>query len=140
MGVSNYDISSTVATTVSQRLVRKLCPHCAKERPFTDEELEFIHSIEEKDRVKFDLIGKTTFDAVGCKKCNNVGYYDRIGVFEILVLDDELRELISQGESTLQIKEQAMKGVYKPLIVDGIQKVLDGLTNLEELNRKLRIY
>lgn len=140
MGVSNYDISSTVATTVSQRLVRKLCKECARERDFTEEELNFIHSIEEKDNVKFDLDGKKTYEAVGCKKCNGVGYYDRIGVFEILILDDELRELISQGESTLKIKEQAMKGRYRPLIVDGIQKVLTGETNLEELNRKLRIY
>lgn len=140
MGVSNYDISSTVATTVSQRLVRKLCPHCAKARPFTSEEIEFIQSIEEKDGVKFDLEGKLTYDAVGCKKCNGVGYYDRVGIFEILVLNDEIRELISQGESTIKIKEQAMKGIYKPLIVDGIKKVLDGVTNLEELNRKLRIF
>lgn len=76
----------------------------------------------------------------GCKHCNGVGYYDRIGVFEILVLDDALRDLISQGESTMAIKEQAMKSGYKPLIVDGIQKVLAGDTNLDELNRKLRIY
>lgn len=64
MGVSNYDIASTVATTVSQRLVRKLCPHCRKERDFTEQELNFIHSIEEKDRVKFDLNGKKTYEAV----------------------------------------------------------------------------
>lgn len=140
MGVSNYDIASTVATTVSQRLVRRLCKNCARERDFNEQELEFIHSIEEKNGVKFDLTGKKTYDAVGCKKCNGVGYYERIGIFEILVLDEKLRELISQGESTLQIKEQAMKSGYRPLIVDGIQKVLDGITNLDELNTKMRIY
>jgi len=64
MGVSNYDISSTVATTVSQRLVRKLCPHCKRERDFTEQELAFIHSIEEKNGVKFDLAGKKTYEAV----------------------------------------------------------------------------
>ncbi len=140
MGVSNYDIASTVATTVSQRLVRRLCKNCARERDFNEQELEFIHSIEEKDGVKFDLTGKKTYDAVGCKKCNGVGYFERIGIFEILVLDEKLRELISQGESTLRIKEQAMKSGYRPLIVDGIQKVLDGITNLDELNTKMRIY
>lgn len=76
----------------------------------------------------------------GCKECNGVGYHDRIGIFEILVLDETLRELITQDASTLKIKEQAMKGSYRPLIVDGVNKVLDGLTNLDELNRKLRIY
>ncbi len=140
MGVSNYDIASTLATSVSQRLVRRLCKDCAKEREFTKEEISFIHSIEEKNGVKFNLEGKTTFDAVGCKKCNGVGYYDRIGVFEILVLNEEIRELITQDESTLKIKEEAMKYGYRPLIVDGVEKVLEGVTNLEELNGKLRIY
>ena len=140
MGVSNYDISSTIATTISQRLVRRLCKNCAREREFTEEEKNFINSIGEKYNVKFDLAGKKTFDNVGCEKCNGVGYYGRIGIFEILVLDEKIRELISQGESTLKIKEQAIQGNYKPLIVDGINKVLDGVTNLEELNRKLRIY
>ena len=140
MGVSNYDIASTVATTVSQRLVRRLCKNCAREREFNEQELEFIHSIEEKDGVKFDLTGKKSYDAVGCKKCNGVGYYERIGIFEILVLDEKIRELISQGESTLKIKEQAMKSGYRPLIVDGIEKVIEGITNLDELNTKMRIY
>lgn len=140
MGVSNYDIASTVATTVSQRLVRKLCKNCARERDFTPQELEFIHSIEEKNNVKFNLEGKKTYDAIGCKECNNVGYYERIGIFEILVLDDKIREAITNDASTLQIKEKAMEGSYRPLIVDGITKVLSGETNLNELNRKLRIY
>ncbi|MCI8621638.1 MAG: hypothetical protein HFJ50_08165 [Clostridia bacterium] len=104
------------------------------------EELEFIHSVEEKDNVKFNLEGKKTYDAVGCSECNNIGYYERIGIFEVLVLDEALRELITNDASTFQIKEQAMKGNYRPLIVDGIGKVLSGETNMPELNRKLRIY
>ncbi len=140
MGISNYDISSTVATTVSQRLVRKLCKNCAKERDFTQAELDLIHSIEEKNGVKFNLEGKKTYDAVGCKKCNGIGYYDRIGIFEVLSFNENIRELVSQGETTLKIKEEAMKSGYRPLIVDGIEKVLDGTTNIEELNRKLRLY
>lgn len=140
MGVSNYDIASTLATAVSQRLVRRLCKHCARERDFTPEELKFIHSVEEKNNVRFNLEGKKTYDAVGCKECNNIGYQERIGVFEVLVLDDKLRELITEGASSLQIKEQAMQGSYRPLIVDAIGKVLSGDTNLNELNRKLRMY
>ncbi len=140
MGLSNYDISSTVATTVSQRLVRRLCKDCAKERDFTKEELNLIHSIEEKNNVKFNLEGKKTYDPVGCPKCNGVGYYERIGIFEVLLFDEKIRELIGQGESTLKIKEEAMNRGYKPLIIDGINKVLSGDTTLEELNRKLRIY
>lgn len=140
MGVSNYDIASTLATAVSQRLVRRLCRHCARERDFTPEELKFIHTVEEKNNVRFNLEGKKTYDAVGCKECNNIGYQDRIGAFEVLVLDEKIRELITEGASSLQIKEQAMQGSYRPLIVDAIGKVLNGDTNLNELNRKLRLY
>ena len=68
------------------------------------------------------------------------GYYERIGIFEVLVFDEKIRELITNGASTLKIKEYAMQGGYRPLIVDGINKVLSGITNLDELNRKLRIY
>ena len=80
MGVSNYDISSTVGTSVSQRLVRKVCKKCARKREFNDKEKEVIKRIGEKYNVEFDLTDKYTYDAVGCKECNNSGYYDRIGI------------------------------------------------------------
>ena len=140
MGVSNYDISSILATSVSQRLVRKLCPNCMKEREFTQEEKEIIKSIGDKYNEKFDLEGKKTYDAVGCKKCNNTGYYDRIGLFEVLILNDNIRTLIANNESAIEIRKEALKIGYKPLVVDGINKVIKGITNLEEINNKLVIY
>ena len=140
MGISNYDISSTLATTVSQRLVRKLCPECAKERDFTEEEKEIIYGIASKYGVNINLDGIKTYDAVGCKKCNNSGYYGRIGIFEVLVLDDEIRELIVNNASAMEIKKVAMNEGYKPLVVDGIKKILAGTTNLQELNNKLALY
>ena len=140
MGVSNYDISSILATSVSQRLVRKLCPNCMKEREFTQEEKEIIRSIGDKYNEKFDLEGKKTYDAVGCKKCNNTGYYDRIGLFEVLILNDNIRTLIANNESAIEIRKEALKVGYKPLVVDGINKVIKGITNLEEINNKLVIY
>ena len=94
MGISNYDISSTIATSVSQRLVRKLCKNCAKEREFTEQEKNIISKIGEKYNVKFDLEGKHTYEAVGCKECNNTGYYERIGIFEVLIIDDKIKELL----------------------------------------------
>ena len=139
MGISNYDISSTLATSVSQRLVRRLCPNCARQRDFTEEEIEKMKNIAQKYNVEFDFKDRKTYDAVGCKECNNVGYYERIGIFEILAIDDNLRELIAQDASTLKIKEQALKGLYKPMVVDGIHKVIDGVTTLEEIDRKLNI-
>ncbi len=140
MGVSNYDISSTVGTLVSQRLVRKLCKKCAKKREFTDEEKVLINQIGERYNVKFNLEGKYTYDAVGCRECNNSGYYERIGIFEILSIEDNIRELIVKDASTIEIRNEALKTNYKPLLVDGINKVIDGITNLKELDRKLVIY
>ena len=140
MGVSDFDISSTLATSVSQRLVRKLCPECKKEREFTEEEKNIMKEIGEKYNIKFDLEGKKTWDAVGCKKCNNTGYFGRIGIFEILQIDDNLRALIVNNASTVEIRRQALENGYLPLVVDGINKVLQGVTNLKELNNKLAIY
>ncbi len=140
MGISNYDISSTVGTLVSQRLVRKICKKCAKKREFNEDEINLIKKLEDKYNVKFNLEGNYTYDAVGCKECNNSGYYDRIGIFEVLGLDDSIKELIVNGASTIEIRNAALQKDYKPLIVDGINKVLDGVTNLNELDRKLIIY
>ena len=139
LGVTNYDIASTLATTASQRLVRRLCPECAKEREFNKEELDIIKKVEEKYDMKFDLNGKKTYDAVGCKHCNQVGYLDRIGIFEVLQINDEIKELISNDESPIKIKREALKHGYEPLEIDGIRKVIDGVTNLKELNKKLLI-
>ena len=140
MGVSNYDISSTLATSVSQRLIRKLCPNCMRERDYTNEEKEIINQIGEKYNVKFNLEGKKTYDAVGCKKCNNTGYYGRIGMFEVLILNDAIRALIANNESAMKIREEALKNGYTPLVIDGINKVIEGISNLEEINNKLAIY
>ena len=140
MGVSNFDISSTLATSVSERLVRRLCPECRKERAFTEEEKAVINKIGEKYNVKFNLQGKKTYDAVGCKHCNNTGYYGRIGIFEVLQMDDDLKALIVNSESTVEIRKKALENGYVPLVADGIEKVLEGITNLQELNNKLAIY
>lgn len=140
MGLSDYDIASTLATTVSQRLVRRICPNCKKERDFTQEEKEIITKIAEKYGEKVDFTNKKTYEAVGCKKCNNVGYYGRIGIFETLDVTDDIKELIVKGASTIEIRQKAYGENYKPLVVDGIRKILNGDTTLEELNRQLILY
>ncbi len=139
MGISNYDISSTVGTTVSQRLVRKLCTKCARKREFTEEEKELINKIGRRYNVEFNLEGKFTYDAVGCSECNNIGYYERTGIFEVLNIEDNVKELIVKGASSIEIREEALKGNYKPLVVEGINKVIDGITTLSEIDKKLVI-
>jgi len=140
MGISNYDISSILATSVSQRLVRKICPNCAKGRDFTEEEKNIINKISEKYNMKVDFNGKKTYTTVGCKQCNQSGFLDRIAVFEVLNVDEEIRDLISRDCSSIDIRKKAIEIGYKPLVVDGILKVLSGITTLEEINNKLIIY
>lgn len=140
VGISNYDISSTLATTMSQRLIRRLCPNCKKERPFSKKEKEIMTEVAAKFGEELDFQGKNTFDAIGCPKCNNSGYFERIGVFEILNITDELKELIMEGKSSIEIRRVALQGEYRPLIFDGLNKVLQGYTDLEELNKELLIY
>lgn len=140
LDISNYDISSTVATSISQRLVRKVCPKCSVKREFTDEEKDIINSIARTYGIEFDFTYKTTYDIKGCEYCNHTGYYERIGVFEILILTPEIREAISNNKSSLEIKRMAENSNYRPLAVDGLAKVVNGITTLSELNRKLMLY
>ena len=130
MGISNYDIASTLATSVSQRLVRRVCPHCSKEREYTEEEKKIITEIGEKYNTKFNLNKKKTFDTVGCEKCNYTGFLGRIAAFEVLNLDDEIKLAIMEEKSTIEIRKIAMKKNYRPLVIDAMKKVLDGFTTL----------
>ena len=141
MGISNYDIASTLATSISQRLVRKVCPYCKVEREFNEKEKEIMNKIAEKNGITLDFTDKKTYDAIGCEKCNHTGYFDRTGIFEVLIINDKIRQLIIDNASSIEIRNEAIKeNKYKPLIVDGLNKVLEGKTTLEELNNKLIIY
>ena len=140
MGISNYDIASTLATAVSQRLVRRICPNCSKPREYTEQEKKVITEIGEKYNTKFDLTKKKTFDTCGCEKCNYTGFLGRIAAFEVLNLDDEIKQAIMEEKSTIEIRKIAMTKNYRPLVVDAIKKVIEGYTTLKEVNNKLALY
>ena len=140
MGISDYDISSTLATALSQRLIRKICPHCAKKRPFTDEEKSIMNKLMSKFGTEFDFTDKFTYDPQGCPKCNKTGFFGRIAAFEILELTEEIKELVVDGASSMRIREEALKGGYRPLMCDALGKVLNGVTTLEEANKKLVMF
>ncbi len=140
MGVSDYDIGSILATSVSQRLVRRICPKCKREREFNETEKEVITKIMNKYGENVELENLKTYDAVGCDYCNNTGYYGRIGIFEILNITDNIKELIVQSASSIEIRKKALEEGYRPLAIDGINKVLKGMTTLEELNNKILMY
>lgn len=139
-GLSDYDVSASLVTSISQRLVRRLCDHCKKEHKLTEEELKYIDKVEKLTGEHFDIENAKTYEPVGCKYCDDIGYYERIALFEVLCIDDYLKDMISEGESTITIKKYAMENTeYRPLIVDGIKKVLNGTTTIEELKRKISI-
>lgn len=140
MGISDYDIASTLATSISQRLVRKICPKCSEKREFTEQEKEIIQNYLKKYDMDINFKDKFTYTPVGCKECNGSGFLERIGIFEILTLTDEVKEAIVKGNSSLEVRKIAVQQGYRPLAVDGINKVLEGITTLEEVNKKVIIY
>ncbi len=138
MGISSYDVSATLVTTISQRLIRRLCEKCKKQHILTEEEKKYIARIEKVTGEKFVVDEKKLFEPSGCQYCNGIGYYERIGAFEILCINEELKDMISDGASTIDIRKYAKEHTtYRPLVVDGLNKVLEGMTTIDELKRKI---
>ena len=140
MDISDYDVSSSLVTIISQRLVRQLCPKCKKPHEINDSDKAYFERVTDLTGVKFDLEKATMFDAKGCKHCNNLGYIERIGVFEILCLDEQIKHMIASGETAMDIRKYAMENTeYKPLIVDAVNKCLEGITTISEIEKKIVI-
>ena len=140
LGISDYDIASTLATAVSQRLVRRVCPKCAQKREFTEDEKNNINNYAKKYNMEFDFKDKYTYDVIGCKECNMTGYSGRIAIIEILTLTDKIKELIMDGKSTFEIRKAALEEGFLPFEMDGIKKVVDGKITLQELNNKTLLF
>ena len=140
LGVSDYDISSTLATSISQRLVRKICPHCAARREFTKMEKDLINKFAAPYGVRFDFSNKFTYTVAGCKECNNTGYYDRIAAFEVLNLTEDIKAAIADGASSLEIRRIAVEQGFQPIVIDALSKVVNGITTLDEVNNKLVLF
>ena len=140
MGISDYDVSSTFVTVISQRLIRRLCNKCKKPHKITEDEKKYVERVEKITGYKFDLGKAKMYEPVGCDECSGLGYFERIGVFEVLYIDDYLKEMISSGKSSIDIKKYAIEETsYKPIIVDAVNKCLDGITTIEELQKKMSI-
>jgi general secretion pathway protein E len=129
MGVEPFLISSSVLAVVAQRLVRVLCNICKKAyEPSTI----YLNSIGLSPR---HFKETHIYKAVGCEKCINTGYSGRLGIFEIMVLTERLKGLILETFDSNRIKSEAVKEKMRSLRQDGIQKVLDGVTTIEEVLR-----
>ena len=130
MGVEPFLVSSTVEGVMAQRLVRRLCPDCCEpvEPNRADIPTDFPW-----ERMK-DL-GKTIYRPVGCPSCRNNGYRGRIGVYELLVSNDEVRKLATERIASNRIKQAAVASGMRTLRDDGWQKVVDGVTTIDEVLR-----
>lgn len=137
LGVSSYDVGSVLVTCIAQRLVRRICKDCAKEREFTKEELEEFKEVGNRYHYEFDLEGKHTYEPVGCDKCNHTGFYERIAAIEILNVDEKIKDLIIADEPASEIRRAAYEEGYRPLVVDAFNKVLSGITTIKEVKKKL---
>jgi len=129
MGVPRYMVAAAWRCFVAQRLVRRLCPHCRRAETLSDtrwEELGLGPAPMERIHVH---------DPVGCTKCFGTGYRGRLGLYEVLVVDDDLRDLIATGGSVLEIQRAARAKGVGSLRDDGVRKVLEGSTSYLELLR-----
>ncbi|MDO8496853.1 MAG: ATPase, T2SS/T4P/T4SS family [bacterium] len=132
MGVEPFLVASTVNIALGQRLVRMICPHCKVEKKLTDSEFENLRKIlpvEIVDDHRDFYYGK------GCAECGDSGYFSRMGLYEVLEVNDFIREAIMRRADAGEVKKIAIKNGMVPLLEDGFKKALAGYTTLEEIIR-----
>jgi type IV pilus assembly protein PilB len=129
MGVKPYAIATSVSLIIAQRLARKLCDNCKEVRDVPREALEKEgFTSEDMDA------GLTIFGPVGCKSCNE-GYKGRLGIFQVMEVSEVMGRIIMEGGNALQIADQAVTEGVIDLRRAGLNKVQEGITSLEEINR-----
>lgn len=132
MKIEAFLIASTINIIISQRLVRMLCHDCKTGKKLSDIEFEnlkeFVPPNLLKDRRAF-------FVGNGCDSCERTGYQGRIGIHEVLEIDEDIRNLVMKKANATEIREMAMKNGMKTILEDGFQKAADGVTAIEEVLR-----
>ena len=127
IGVQPFLVASSVRAVLAQRLVRRLCNHCKESGELTETELRALR-IEPSQ-----LGGARVMKPVGCDQCRQIGYKGRMGIFEIFIVDDEVRYMISRRSPTLMLRQRARELGMRTLREDGVRKVLAGLTSADEV-------
>jgi len=130
MGIEPFLVATSVNLIQAQRLIRRVCKECKQEQPTPPEALiEIGFSAEEAKSLKI-------FKGKGCLTCNNTGYKGRIGLYEVLEVTDEIRELILIGASALELRKKAIDDGMLTLRASGLQKIRGGVTTIEEVVRE----
>jgi type IV pilus assembly protein PilB len=130
LGVEKFLLTATVEAIVAQRLVRRVCIACKEEFTPTDEELLELEL--RRDAVE----GRTFFRGRGCEACNNSGYKGRLAIFEIMPLDDKIRNMIMADASTAVLREEARKRGMRTLRESGLFAIFEGQTTIDEVVRE----
>jgi type IV pilus assembly protein PilB len=130
MGIEPFLITATLEGILAQRLVRKICADC--KMPFEPGPEQLM----ELNLRPQDVKGRKFFYGAGCPKCNNTGYKGRSGIFELIVMDDNLRDIVSQGGSTDQIRNAVRQSGVIGLREAGLRQIFNGVTTIEEVVRE----
>lgn len=130
MGIEPFLVSDSVIAILAQRLVRIVCPKCKEKIAPTDEMLKDLE-LERSGNINI-------YRGKGCQKCKDTGYIGRAGLYELLVINDEIKKLIIEKASADKIKAKAIEAGMKTLYDDGIAKALSGITSIEEVLRVAR--
>jgi type IV pilus assembly protein PilB len=132
MGVEPFLVASSLVLTAAQRLCRRICPYCKEETEIPMSVLERV-GVAKADLTK--LGGKKFLRGKGCAKCNNTGYYGRMGTLEVFLIDDAIRDMIIKCAPANQLKEYAVKHGMATLRDNALKKFINGDTTLEEVLR-----
>ncbi|MDB4676959.1 ATPase, T2SS/T4P/T4SS family [bacterium] len=130
MGIQPFMICATVEAILAQRLVRRVCTKCREEAKVSSTML-FDLGLQAED-----IEGKTFFKGTGCDNCNNTGYKGRIALFELMIMNDKLREMVMNNASTDELRDEAQGFGMVPLREFGIAIAADGITTLDEVIRE----
>lgn len=129
MGIEPFLISSSVIGVIAQRLIRKICPKCKKEIKITTDMKKIL------DEYEISSNEITLYKGEGCPYCKDTGYKGRVAIFELMVITENIRDLITKNVSTGKIREAAVKEGMCLLKIDGIKKVCEGITTIDEVLR-----
>ena len=133
MGIEHFKVADALQSIIAQRLVRKLCLECKEEGPSGQEEqwLSRIPSLEKAPRF---------YRAAGCAACNYTGYKGRIGIYEILILDQELKAAIAEDRPLPELRKIAQEKGFRSLLDEALMMVAEGVTDLAEIKRVINVY
>lgn len=158
MGAEPFLLASTINVIIAQRLVRRLCPECRKEYELNSEEIKNLENNYDMEKVYTVIINQGSlnektgiankekskwkgikfYKAGGCERCNKEGYKGRMGIYEVLEVDDDMKKMISQKASSEEIEKVSRQKGMITMVEDGFAKAVQGLTSIEEILRVTR--